>query len=266
VASAAQYYVYTYVGTGTTGYSGDGGPVTSARINTTVGIVRDTTNNLLYLADELNHRVRKVDISTGIVTTFAGSSSSGSTGDSGLATAATLYQPSALLLDKTNSRLYIADEGNNKVRVVPTSTLIITTFAGGGTAQLANGATALATSFSLNKPRGMCLDSASSPTYVYITDSAGNRIRRVAISTGVTTNIAGTAAGGYSGDGGAATSANLKQPTACVLDSGAINMYISDAGNNRIRKIVIVCCCRNSHKGHLRFTEFQSYINRYILI
>jgi DNA-binding beta-propeller fold protein YncE len=152
--SAAQYYVYTYVGLAkTAGYAE--GQVTSARINTTVGIVRDTTAKLLYLADELNNRVRKVDIATGIVTTFAGSSSSGSTGDSGAATSATLYQPSALLLDKTNSRLYIADEGNNKVRVVSTSTLIITTFAGGGTVQLANSATALSTSISLNKPRGM---------------------------------------------------------------------------------------------------------------
>ena len=237
-ASAAQYYVYTYLGNGNVGDSGDGGLATAATINNTVGIARDTTNNILYFADQYNNKVRKVSMATGIVTTFAGSTSSGSSGDTGLATSATLYQPSALLLDTANSKLYISDEGNSRVRVVSTSSFVITTFAGGGTVNLANGATGFATNVVLNKPRGMCISTESSTNYLYINEF-NNRIRKVAIATGVTINIAGTGTGGYSGDGGFATSAQLKQPNACILDSGSTNLYVMDAGNNRIRKIVV---------------------------
>ena len=163
--------ISTIAGTGIQGYTGDGGQATAATLNTPVGVAVDASGNV-YIADELNHCIRKVS-PAGIISTLAGTGTAGYTGDGGQATAAELYAPSGVALDASGN-LYIADYGNSVIRTVSTAG-IISTFAGNHTA-------------------------------------------------------------GYTGDGGAATAAELNVPTGVAFDASG-NLYIADYGNYRIRKV-----------------------------
>ena len=167
------------------------------------------------------------------ITTFAGNGSAGYSGDGGAATSAQLHQTEGVTTDSAGN-VYIADWTNNVVRKVAAGTGVITTVAGNGTAGY-SGDGGAATSAQLNGPTGVAVDTAGD---LFIADQANNRVREVAAATGVITTVAGNGTAGFSGDGGAATSAAMYSPTDLALDSTG-NLYISDNANNRIRKVTI---------------------------
>lgn len=166
-----------------------------------------------------------------VITTAAGIGSQGSSGDGGAATAAQLSQPHRVAVDAAGN-LYIADSGNYRIRKVDAATGIISTVAGTG-AQGSSGDGGAATSAKLSQPKGVALDAAGN---IYIADTANNKIRKVTVSTGVIDTVAGTGSPGSSGDGGAATSAKLKQPESVAVDAAG-NIYIADTSNHTIRKV-----------------------------
>ncbi len=228
--AAATGIITTVAGNGTQNYSGDGGAATSAALWSPTGVAVDSANNL-YIADFGNHRIRKVAAATGIITTVAGNGTLGYSGDSGPATSAELADPTQVVLDSVGN-LIIADPGNNRVRKVTLATGIITTIAGNGTGAYAGDGGA-ATSAALHNPEYLTLDSADN---LYIGDYLNNRVRKVNAATGIITTIAGNGTGAYAGDGGAATSAELQYPSGITFDNAG-NLYVSDLGNSRIRKI-----------------------------
>jgi len=221
--------INTVIGTNA-GFGGDGGQASDAQLHFPEGLAIDAAGNI-FIADKWNHRIRKVT-PDGIITTVAGSGpdstpSGGYGGDGGPALQAQLNQPQGIALDAAGN-LFIADEGNNRIRRV-TPAGIITTVAGNGGTQN-NGDGGPATSASVLFPRDVAVDAAGN---LYIA-SAADRIRRVA-TNGIITTIAG-AGNGYAGDGGPATNALLRLPVA-VLPDNAGNLYISDSNNGRIRRI-----------------------------
>ena len=219
--------ISTVAGSGTAGFSGDGGAATAAQLNEPYGVALDGAGNL-YIAEWNNNRIRKVN-SAGVISTVAGTGTAGFSGDGGAATAAQLSNPQDVALDAAGN-LYIADVNNNRIRKV-NSAGVISTVAGTGTAGF-SGDGGAATSAQLHWPRGVALDGAGN---LYIADNNNHRIRKVDSSGSIST-VAGTGTAGYSGDGGAATSAQLSNPRGVALD-GAGNLYIADTSNNRIRKV-----------------------------
>jgi sugar lactone lactonase YvrE len=219
--------ISTVAGNGTKGYSGDGGAATSAEIGSDAVTV-DTAGNI-YLADTSNNRIRKVTVSTGIITTVAGNGTAGFSGDGGAATSAELNVPDGVVVDSAGN-IYIADHNNERIRKVTVSTGKISTVAGNGTAGYAGDGGA-ATSAELNGPGGLALDSAGN---IYFGDFGNNRIRKVTVSTGKISTVAGNGTAGYSGDGGAPDNAEINGPSGIALDSSG-NIYIADFENNRIR-------------------------------
>ncbi|MBU2008401.1 MAG: hypothetical protein KJ624_00905 [Chloroflexi bacterium] len=161
---------------------GDGGPATAAQLSGPVGLALDSGS--LYIADGGNNRVRRVDLATGTITTFAGTGEGGYGGDGGPATAAQLSSPRGLAVDSGN--LYVADSGNNRIRRVDLATGTITTFAGTGEGGH-GGDGGPATAAQLSSPRGLALDSGN----LYVADSGNNRIRRVNLSARTITTFAG---------------------------------------------------------------------------
>ena len=218
--------ISTVAGSGRPGYSGDGGPAASAQLSTPFGVAVDGSGNL-YIADTGNDRIRKVDASTGNISTVAGVGTNGFSGDGGAATSAQFSAPVGVAVDGSGN-LYIADSGgNSRIRKVTVSTGNISTVAGGG-ASLGDGGAA--TSARLISPRDVAVDGSGN---IYI--PTGGRIRKVTASTGNISTVAGTGTGGFSGDGGAATSARLRPNNVAVDGSG--NIYISSSSNHRIRKV-----------------------------
>jgi sugar lactone lactonase YvrE len=221
--------ISTVAGNGTQGYNGDNIPATSAELYTPFGVALDSAGNL-YIADDSNCRIRKVDASTGLISTVAGNGTAGYNGDNIPATSAELYYPNGVALDSAGN-LYIADS-DNRIREVNASTGLISTVAGNGT-QGYNGDNIPATSAELNDPSGVALDSAGN---LYIADYDNHRIRKVDASTGLISTVAGNGTAGYNGDNIAAISAELDHPTGVALDSAG-NLYVAGYFNHRIRKV-----------------------------
>ena len=219
--------INTVAGNGQCCYNGDGIPATGAEVNP-FGVAVDSSGNI-YIQDPDNQRIRKVSASTGLISTVAGTGTSGYNGDGIPATGAALYAPTGIALDSAGN-LYISDFGNFRIRKVTASTGLISTVAGNGT-QGYNGDNISATSAEIY-PYGVALDSAGN---IYIADDQNYRIRKVSASTGLISTIAGTGTFGYNGDGIAATSAEIV-PIGVALD-GAGNLYIVDGGNMRIREV-----------------------------
>ncbi len=217
--------ITTIAGAGTAGLSGDSGPATSAQLNVPMGVAV-AGDGSVYIADEANHRVRRV--TGGIISTAAGTTF-GYGGDGGPATSAQLANPHGVALDKLGN-LYITDFGNARLRRVdPLGT--ITTVAGtgswgysgdGGPAEVAK----------LNGPKGAAIDVAGN---VYIADQFNHRIRRID-GAGVITTVAGNGYVGYAGDHGPALTVRLEVPRGMVVD-GVGNLYISDTSNHRVRRL-----------------------------
>jgi uncharacterized protein (TIGR03437 family) len=219
--------ITTVAGNGTAGFSGDGGPATSASLNSPQGIAVDATGNL-YIADAGNQRIRKVS-PTGTVATIAGSGIQGFFGDGGPATRASLNHPLRVTVDSAGN-LYVADSENERIRKVSPNG-IITTVAGNGVRGF-SGDGGPATSASLNEPYGVAVDAAGK---LYIADSFNARIRRVSPG-GIISTMAGNGTAGFSGDEGPAINASLSLPLGVAVDASG-NLYIGDGFNNSIRKV-----------------------------
>jgi hypothetical protein len=220
---------------------GDGGPATSARLQSPTGITLDARGNL-FIVEHAGHRIRMVT-PDGTITTVAGTGKAGSAGDGGPATAAQLDLPINIAMDNAG-HLYIADVGNHRVRMVgPDGT--IRTVAGGGNPADGLGDGGLATDAYLNTPTNVALDGAGN---LFIADSHDLRIRRVG-PVGIISTVAGTEKAGFSGDGGPATQAELSGPFTLAMDKAG-NLYFSDTGrfdlpsnlesggNERIREVL----------------------------
>jgi len=190
-------------------------------------IAFDSQDNL-YIADRVNHQIRKVD-RQGKITTIAGTGEADYSGDGGPAIKADFYDPQALVVDKEGN-IYIASAGSNRVRKIDTQG-IVSTVAGNGS-QEDSGDGGPATQAGIRTLD----DIAISPSgELYIVEANGNRVRKIT-KDGIILTIAGRGVGGFFGDGGPAFKALLKTPFAIAFDSRE-NIYISDLGNNRIRKI-----------------------------
>lgn len=209
-------------------YAGDGGAATSASFNVPYGIAVDSAGNV-YVSDYKNHAVRKINTS-GTISTVAGTGIYGFSGDGGAGTSAQLNAPIGLAIDSQNN-LYIADSNNYCIRMLNTTTGIITTVAGLATNLGYSGDGGPATKAKMGLPFGVAVDSAGN---LYISDKGNNRIREV--SNGIINTIAGTGVKGFSGDGGPAVKAMLSAPWGLNVDSAG-NLYVADYGNNRIRLI-----------------------------
>ena len=224
---AATGIISTIVGTGDQDDGGDGGPATQAQLDGPHGVAFDAAGNL-YIADNGNQRIRKVDAATGTISTIAGTGERGYGGDGGPATQAQLYGPHGVALDAAGN-LYIADNDNHRIRKVDAATGTISTVA--GTTEVREGSPGTEAQF--HDPRGVAADGTGN---VYIADTGNHRIRRVDAFTGTISTFAGTGESGDSGDGGPASEAQLSQPKAVAVD-GAGNVYIADSANQRIRRV-----------------------------
>ena len=211
------------------GFSGDGGPATSAQLNEPEGVAVDAAGNL-FIADTGNHRIRKVSAG-GIITTVAGYSQ-GFSGDGGPALAAQLSGPASVAVDASGN-LFIADLGNLRIRKVSTAG-IITTVAGNGTwGSSGDGRPATSAELSLGFACGIAADSFGN---LFLSDYGNSLIRKVS-AAGIITTVAGNGLPGFSGDGGPAASASLQTPEGITLDAAG-NLFVADSV--RIRKVVPV--------------------------
>ncbi len=204
------------------GYGGDGLSATLAQLNQPNGVAVDKSGNI-YIADTYNQRIRKVTLSTGRISTIAGTGTAGYSGDGASATSAKINNPNAVCLD-TNGNIYIADTGNHCIRKITNG--IISTVAGNGTAGFSgDGGTAISTNLAF--PTGIAADQFGN---LYITD-ASQRVRKVA-ANGIMTTVAGNKLN----DDASASNATLNVPAQVAQDADG-NFYIADGANHRIRKI-----------------------------
>jgi trimeric autotransporter adhesin len=220
--------ISTFAGTGSGGYSGDGGPASNAQLKLPYGIVADGLGNL-YFSEVGNSCVRKINVA-GIISTIAGNGTYGYSGDGGQATNAQFRYPSYISLN-LDGDLFISDWVNRRIRKLNILTGIITTVAGNGT-EGNSGDGGPATAAQLNAPNSVNFDDSGN---FYICDNFANVIRKVSLS-GIITTIAGTGTAGSLGDGGPAISAQLNTPNCAIFDTWG-NLYTADTKNNRIRRI-----------------------------
>jgi hypothetical protein len=222
--------ITTIAGTGTAGNTGDSAAATAAQLNAPVGTAVDGAGNI-YFADSKNNEVREILASSGNIIRVAGTGTAGATGDGGAAAAATLSNPSGLAVDGAGN-LYIADTGNNKIRLVTAATGVISTFAGTGIAGYA-GDGGLATLAQLSAPYGVAFAPSG---LLYIADTGNDAVRVIGLRSGAITTVAGNGSPNFSGDGDSAPFAQLNAPTGVAVAANGI-IYIADSGNQRVRQI-----------------------------
>lgn len=228
-------------GTGAPGYNGDGISATAAQLNSPTGVARDASRNL-YIADSDNHIIRKV-APDGIISTVAGTPQMlGLAVNGGLATdpscgaspappCPTLYGPRGVAVDAAiPANIYIADTMNYQIRKVAAG--IITAVA--GVAGQTGSNDGPATGAKLNSPLGVAVNASGS--VVYVADEGNHKVRKVDVTLGEVTTVAGTGISGFSGDNGLATAANLDSPSGVALDAAG-NLYIADTDNHQIRRV-----------------------------
>ncbi len=227
MVSAQPGIITTVAGTGVSGFSGDGGAATMAKISRPVSVSVDGSGNIFFV-DQDNQRIRKVD-AAGIITTVAGTGVAGFNGDNISATTAQLQNPRGVFVDGSGN-IFIADGDNQRIRKVDAGG-IITTVAGTGVSGF-SGDGGPATVAKLNNPYAVSVDGSGN---IFIVDGDNQRIRKVDAG-GTITTVAGTGVSGFSGDGGPATAAKLDGPYDVSVD-GSGNIFIADRTNQRIRKV-----------------------------
>jgi trimeric autotransporter adhesin len=231
VATSTVNIITTVAGTlGTEGYSGDGRLATSADLNYPSNMVVDSSGDI-FIADTDNFVIREVVASTGDIQTNIGNNTLAYSGDGGLAVSAELNTPGGVAIDSLGN-IYIADSANSVVREVLAATGDIQTVAGNGIAGY-SGDGGAATSAELNGPEGVFVDSAGN---IFIADTGNSVIREVTASSGNIATVAGDGVPGYTGDNGAATSAEINNPFGVFVDS-AENIFIADTDNSVIREV-----------------------------
>jgi sugar lactone lactonase YvrE len=218
--------ITTIAGNGNAAFSGDNGPAVQAELNQPRGVAVDANGNV-YIADQTNHRVRK--ISAGVISTIAGNGIQGFSGDGNPATLSQLNNPAGICAD-ADGNIYIADVGNERVRKIDI-TGTISTIAGNGSI-VYNGDNGPATQAALNEPLNLAADIYGN---IFIAEGYNHRIRRVN-SSGIITTVAGTGTAGYTGDGGPASLADLDRPYGLALGLAG-DLYIADYNNNAIRLV-----------------------------
>jgi sugar lactone lactonase YvrE len=223
--------ITTIAGTGQKRWSGDGGPAVSAALNEPTALALDQKGRL-YIADQSNHRVRRLDLDTGIITTVAGTGEAGYSGDGMPAHEATLSGPSGLAIG-ADGTLYIADTFNGRIRKVDVETSVMTTVAGDGSEYRYQG-NPHEFSTSLSRPYGIAIEADG---HLLVTDSDSHLIRRWHRQKKIITRVAGSGSAGYSGDGGLPLESCLNYPFGLAVDHQG-NIYIADTFNHRIRMIV----------------------------
>jgi uncharacterized protein (TIGR03437 family) len=242
-AAASQGIISTVAGNGFVPFSAEGGAATGAALAVSAVAVDGSGN--LYIADTVSNKILKVNAS-GIVTTFAGNGAITYAGDNGPATKASFFTPLGVAAD-SNGNVYIADSGNNRVRKVDAGGTI-TTVAGTGAPGF-SGDGGPAASASISSPSAVAVDTSGN---LYIADAGNNRVRKVDTNGIIHTFAGGAVLVGFSGDGGPAAGAGLFLPGGLAVDKSG-NVYISDIGNNRIRKVdtagVIHTVAGNGTKG-----------------
>ncbi len=223
--------ISTLAGTGQARFSGDGGPADQAALNEPAALAVDDEGRL-YIADQSNHRIRMVDLKTGVIHTIAGNGASTYEGDGKLAVDTALAGPSGLAL--AADRLYIADTFNGRVRCVDLQSGLMTSVAGdGGVYQYVSPSDA--PSASLSRPTGITLDHEGR---LFLTDSDNHVIRQWDWESGTAVCLAGQGVSCYSGDGGVAREAGLCYPFGIVADRDG-TLLVADTFNHRIRVLAL---------------------------
>jgi sugar lactone lactonase YvrE len=216
-------------GNGQRAYAGDGGPATTGSLNMPHELLFDSRGHM-YIAERDSHVVRKVDRTSGLLSTLAGSGAAGFSGDGGPASKAQLRQPHSIALTP-DGRLLICDVGNHRIRAVDLSTGFIETIGGTGE-QLPTPDAAPLKGTPLNGPRTMAIDRDGT---IYLGLREGNALYRIAPETGTLHHVAGTGEQGYSGDGGPARLAKLAGPKGVALTGRSL--YLADTENHAIRRV-----------------------------
>jgi DNA-binding beta-propeller fold protein YncE len=221
--------VTTIVGTGQAAYSGDGGPAGAATLHWPHGLAVDPAGAALYIADAANHRIRRVDLASGVISTVAGNGSPGFSGDGGPATAAQLQDPKSVWV-APSGELFIADSANERIRRVDRQGAISTVAGNGVPGFSGDGGPAAAAQF--DGPRGVAGDTAGN---LYVADDNNHRVRRID-AAGIVTTLAGNGTAASAGDGGPARSAQLDHPRGVAVD-GRGNVFIAETMSHRIRMV-----------------------------
>jgi streptogramin lyase len=218
-------------GTGKAGYTGDGGPASEATFHLPHELRFDDAGNY-YIADMMNHAVRRVHAGTGIITTFAGTGQPGYSGDGGPANQAQLKQPHSIQFDPSGEHLYICDIGNNVIRRVDMKTGTISTFAGTGLpGETRDGASIAGTP--IKGPRSMDFDASGD---LWLVTREGNQVLRFDLHAGVIHLVAGTGKKGFTGNGGPAREATLSGPKGIAIDAAG-NAWLADTESHSVRMI-----------------------------
>lgn len=229
-------YLHTIAGNGSKGYEGEGARAKSTALNAPTGIAINSKGEI-FIADTGNHRIRKIDRTTGILTTVVGKGYAGDDGDFGLAGNALLNKPSAILFDKYDN-LYIADTKNHKIRFVDRIKNLIFTFAGNGRSGYCGDNNYGRTGdICFNDPTGLAIDRLGR---LYVADTDNQRIRRININLqerrGEAETVVGNGERGYNGANMNAWDASLAYPGAMAI-SPLDMLYFLDTGNNVVRRV-----------------------------
>jgi streptogramin lyase len=222
--------ISTFAGTGSKGYSGDGGPALKAELNEPYEIRFDRAGNLFFV-DMRDNAVRRVDAKTGVISTVAGTGKAGFSGDGGPANKATFNQPHSISFDPAGD-LYVCDIANNRIRKIDMKSGVISTFAGTGKkAATEEGAQINGTS--LNEPRAIDFDRDGN---LWVALRGGNAVYKLDLAKGVIHHIAGTGAKGFTGNGGSALAGTLSGPKGLSVGPDG-NIYLADTESHSIRMI-----------------------------